>query len=184
MSAQNKISMVELADKIKEENSAMADFILYSRFADDRGHSGEYRAVLKKLVKAVDNLFGQAGLKYKGWTYSFEDPSPNVKEVDGTVSIGGMRQHDEVDCIKTPVQQPHLLSSRGRLVVGTEVYSGNCLEDLDKFVPKDLIPEKLRGPKFNRSVMSRSAISHKVAVGGIPRNTSKSRLFGENTLAS
>ena len=54
-----------------------------------------------------------------------------------------MRQHDEVDCIKTPVQQPHLSSSRDHLVVGTEVYGGNCFEDTDKFVPRDLIPEKL-----------------------------------------
>ena len=62
VSAQNEISMVKLADEVKEENPALADFILYSRFADDQSHSGEYRAVLKKLVKAVDNLFGQAGL--------------------------------------------------------------------------------------------------------------------------
>ena len=59
------------------------------------------------------------------------------------VSIGGMSWYNKVDCKETPVPQLHFSSSRGRLVVGTEVYSGNCLDDLDRFVPKDLIPEKL-----------------------------------------
>ena len=39
VSAQNETSMVKLADKVKEENPALADFILNSRFADDQGHS-------------------------------------------------------------------------------------------------------------------------------------------------
>ena len=84
-------------------------------------------------------MFGQVGLKCKGWTYSFEDPPPNVKEDDGTVSIGGMRWHSKVDCMEIPVPQLHFSKKlRSRLVVGTEVYSGSCFEDPDKFVPKDL----------------------------------------------
>ena len=49
----------------------LSDFILNSRFVDDQGHSEENKAALKKLVKAADNLFGQVGLKCKGWTYSW-----------------------------------------------------------------------------------------------------------------
>ena len=41
--------------------------------------------------------------------------------------------------MEIPVPQLHFSKKlRGRLVLGTEVYSGSCLEDLDKFVPKDL----------------------------------------------
>ena len=137
VSAQNETSMVKLADEVKEENPALADFILNSRFVDGQEHSEENKSALKKLVNAADNLFGQVGLKRKGWIYSFEDPSPNVKEDDGTVSIGGMRWHNKVDCMEVP-QLHFVKKSRGRLVVGTEVYSGSCLEDLDKLVPKDL----------------------------------------------
>ena len=97
--------MVKLADEVKEENPALADFILNSRFVDDQGHSEENKAALKKLVKAADNLFEQVGLKCKGWTYSFEDPPPNVKEEDGTVSIRGMRWHSKVNCMEVLV--PH-----------------------------------------------------------------------------
>ena len=58
------------------------------------------------------------------------------------VSIGGMRWHSKVDCMEIPVPQLHFSKKlRGRLVFGTEVYSGSCLEDLDKFVPKDLTLE-------------------------------------------
>merc|ERR1712101_94093 len=48
-----------------------------------------------------------------------------------------MRWHSKVDCMEVP--QLHFSKKLlGHLVVGTEVYSGSCLEDLDKFVPKDL----------------------------------------------
>ena len=139
VSAQTETSMVKLAEEVKEENPALADFIVNSRFVDDQGHSEENKAALRKLVKAADSLFEQVGLKCKGWTYSYEDPPPNVKEDDGTVSIGGMRWHSKVDCVEIPVPQLHFSKkSRGRLVVGTEVYNGSCLADLDKFVPQEL----------------------------------------------
>ena len=41
--------------------------------------------------------------------------------------------------MEDPILQLHISKkSFGRLVVGSEVYSRSCLEDLVKFVPKDL----------------------------------------------
>ena len=55
------------------------------------------------------------------------------------MSIGGMKWYTRVDCLEIPIPRLHFSKkSRGRLVVGTEVFDGRTLEDLDKFVPQRL----------------------------------------------
>ena len=78
--------------------------------------------------------------------------------------------------MEIPVPQLHFSkNSRGRLVVGTEVYSGSCLEDLDKFVPKDLTP---------RMVLRRKASFFNLAGKFSPILAGQSLLYRETAKVS
>ena len=58
--------------------------------------------------------------------------------------VGGLKDKPELDCMEVPIPPLHFGSiSRGRFVVGTEVFEGNFAEDMEKFVPKKLTKEHI-----------------------------------------
>ena len=83
-------------------------------------------------------FFEQVGLACKGWSLSGSAPPEEVCEEGETISIGGMRWTPKLDLLEVPVPQLHFSKKvRGRLSVGTEIFSGS-FGDLEKFVPKNL----------------------------------------------
>ena len=93
---------------------------------------------MKQLSKEADEVFSQVGLGCKGWSYSGSSPPADVAE-ENKVSIGGMKWHTKLDLLEVPLPQLHFSKKcRGRLAVGTEVFNGSLVDDMDKFVPKAL----------------------------------------------
>ena len=139
VSAQSECAIIKLAEAIKDTNPRLADLLLNSRFVDDLGDSAKDIETLKKLIDEADKLFSSVGLACKGWSISGSSPPPDVTEEGETVSIGGMKWHTKLDLLEVPLPQLHFSKKlRGRLVVGTEVFSGSLVEDMDKFVPRNL----------------------------------------------
>ena len=139
VSGQSESSIMQLAEFIKEKCPKLYDFLINCRFCDDLGTSDLNIEELKKLTKEADELFAQVGLECKGWSYSGEEPLPDLAEDGQLISIGGMKWHPMLDTIEVLVPKLHFSKKlRGRLLVGTQVFEGSMLDDLDKFVPKKL----------------------------------------------
>ena len=138
VSAQSECAIIKLAEAVKNEFPLLADFLINSRFVDDLGHSEASKETIEQLIAEADDLFSKVGLACKGWSISGCSPPPDVCEENETVSIGGNKWHTKLDLIEVPLPLLHFSRKiRGRLVVGTEVFSGS-FADLEKFVPKSL----------------------------------------------
>ena len=139
VSAQSEKAVDKLAVSVKEFNPRLAELMTESRFVDDLGDSDSDLEKITKLIEDADAIFAGVGLSCKGWSVSGSDPPADVCEDGGSVSIAGLKWYPRVDCIEIPIPQLHFSKkSRGRLVIGTEVYDGHTLADIDKFVPTAL----------------------------------------------
>ena len=108
-------------------------------FVDDLGDSDIDMETLKKLIDEADKLFSMVSLLCKGWSFSGFPPPPDVAEEDGLVSIAGAKWRTELDLLEVPLPLLHFSKKlRGRLVIGTEVFNGSSVEDMERFVPKKL----------------------------------------------
>ena len=139
VSAQTECAIIKLAESVKEEFPVLADFLMNGRFVDDLGDSYVAMDTLKKLIEDADRFFDMLGLACKGWSFSGLSPPPDVTDDGETVSIGGMRWHTKLDLLEILLPSLHFSKKlRGRLVIGTEVFDGSLVEDMESFVPKKL----------------------------------------------
>ena len=136
VSAQSECAVTKLAEFVKAKNPKLYDLLVNCRFVDDMGTSDATLEALRKLANEADELFDEVGLQCKGYTFCCSDPPPEVAEEGQTVSIGGLKWYSRLDLLEVPIPPLHFSKKqRGRLIVGTQVFDGNCLEDMDKFVP-------------------------------------------------
>ena len=148
VSAQSEAAVVKLAAAIEESNPRLAELLRDSRFVDDLGDSDHNTEMIKDLIEDADTLFDKVGLACKGWTVSGSDPPAEVTDDGKSVSIGGMKWHSKMDFLEVPIPLLHFSKkSRGRLEIGTQVFSGHFREDLEKFVPKDLTRKQILSKK-------------------------------------
>ena len=141
VSAQPEYAVIKLAKAVKDESSMLSNFLLNSHFVDDLGDSKEKIETVKKLADDADKLFSQVGLECKGWSFTGSHPPTDVGEEDHTVGIGGTKWYTMLDLLEVPLPTLHFRKkARGRLMIGTEVFKGSMVEDMDKFVPKPHIP--------------------------------------------
>ena len=139
VSAQSECALIKLAEAIKDEYPLLADFLLNCRFVDDLGGSAIDLEALKKLTAEADKFFDLLGLACKGWSFSGSHPPPEVSEEDQTIKIAGMIWFTMLDLLEIPLPQLHFSNNtRGKLAIGTQVFDGSMLEDMEKFVPKKL----------------------------------------------
>ena len=148
VSAQSEAAVIKLAAAIEENNPRLAELLCDSRFVDDLGDSDENVEMIKNLIEDADSLFTKVGLACKGWTVSGSDPPEEVTEDGKSVSIGGMKWHSKMDFLEVPIPLLHFSKKcRGRLEIGTQVFSGHFREDLEKFVPKALTRKQILSRK-------------------------------------
>ena len=139
VSAQSECAVIKLAEAVKDESPMLSNFLLNSRFVDDLGDSKEKIETVKKLADDADKLFSQVGLECKGWSFTGSHPPTDVGEEDHTVGIGGTKWYTMLDLLEVPLPTLHFSKkARRRLMIGTEVFKGSMVEDMDKFVPKPL----------------------------------------------
>ena len=139
VSAQTETAIIKLAEAIKDSHPTLSSFLLNGRFVDDLGTSAEDMDKLTKLAKEADDIFAMVGLGCKGWSFSGSSPPADITADGETVSIGGMKWHTKLDMLEVPFPPLHFSKKvRGRLVVGTEVFDGCMLEEMEKFVPRKL----------------------------------------------
>ena len=138
VSALSEQAIIKLAHFIRLNQPRLAELMEDSRFVDDLADSLENKEVIKALVDEADKLFESVGLECKGWSMSGSPPHPDVTADGFSVDVGGITWWPEVDCIIVKIPQLHFgKKSRGRLVVGTEVFKGQ-FADMEKFVPQRL----------------------------------------------
>ena len=139
VSAQSECALLKLADIVEQHSPRLADFLRNDRFVDDLAGSDLSVNNVKLLVEAADKWFSQVGLACKGWTFSFEDPPPEVAENVHVVSVGGLKWHSKLDLIEVALPDLHFAKkARGRLLEGTQVFRGTTLSEMNQFVPEIL----------------------------------------------
>ena len=101
---------MKLAELVKDENPELYDLLMNCRFCDDIGSSDVNQEAKKKKTNDADTLFSQFGLECKGWSFSGEEPDPELAEEGQVISIGGMKWHPLLDLLE--LQIPNLHFSR------------------------------------------------------------------------
>ena len=138
VSALSEKAIIMLAEYVRPRNPRLAELLLGGRFVDDLGDSDETLEKVQNLLKAADELFESVGWSVKGYSVSGSNPHPDVTADGVSVDVGGMTWYPLIDCVAVKIPPLHFgKKSRGKLVVGTEVFDGT-FEDLKKFVPKKL----------------------------------------------
>ena len=139
VSAQTECAIIKLAEAVKDEHPLLAEFLMCGRFVDDLGDSAIKIETLQSLIEEADRFFDMLGLGCKGWSLSGTSPPEDVTADGETVTVGGMRWHTKLDLTEVMLPPLHFSKKlRGRLVVGTEVFDGSLLDEMEKFVPKKL----------------------------------------------
>ena len=138
MAAQSELAMSDLAKLVKEDNPALARFLVLSRYVDDLQDSRGTVEECIKLSNDADELFARVGLLCKAWTVS-GSPPPEVVSKDGcTVGVGGFSWFPEVDILEIKVPRLHFgKSRRGRLPDTVRLFEGDE-DDMEEFVPEKL----------------------------------------------
>ena len=76
-------------------------------------------------------------------------PPPEVCEAGDVVSIGGMKWHTLHDLLEVPIPQLHFGKKIcGKLQVGTQIFEGRLVEDMEKFVPRNLTRRMIFSKKY------------------------------------
>ena len=139
VSAQSECALLKLADIVEQHSPRLADFLRHDRFVDDLAGSDLSVHNLQILVDAANEWFSKVGLACKGWTFSFQDPPVEVAEEGHVISVGGLKWHSKLDLIEVALPELHFAKkARGRLLEGTQVFTGTTLSEMDKFVPQTL----------------------------------------------
>ena len=130
---------MKLAEFYKDDDPELYDLLMNCRFCDDLGSSDVSLEAVKNVTGNADHAFSKVGLKCKGWSFTGEDPDPELAEEGQLISIGGMKWYPQLDLLELQIPMLHFSRKlRGRLVVGTQVFEGSMMDDLEKFVPKKL----------------------------------------------
>ena len=138
VSALSETAVLRLAADVSKSLPRLEGMLKRSRFVDDLAHSEAKKEIIMELIQEADKLFESVGLTCKGWSVSGEPPHKDCSHDGIGVDVGGFSWWPEVDSIQIKVPELHFgRKARGKLAVGTEVFSGSFAE-LSKFVPKDL----------------------------------------------
>ena len=138
VSALSEKALTMLAEFVQDKFPRLAELLRKDRFVDDVGSSDFSKEIVMAIIKAANELFESVGLTVKGWSVSGSAPHPDVTADGVSVDIGGMTWYPLIDCVSVKIPPLHFgKKSRGKLVVGTEVFDGT-FADLKKFVKKPL----------------------------------------------
>ena len=78
-------------------------------------------------------------MKVKGWSFSFENPPPEVSDDGCSVSFGGLRWFTSVDSFSLKIQELHFgKKKRGRYPDNLQRFDGTFGKSIDEFVPESL----------------------------------------------
>ena len=91
VSAQSECAICKVAESVKEDNPELYDLLVNCRFCDDLGSSDVSTDANKKKTNDADKCFSEVGLECKGWSFSGEEPNPELAEEGQVISIGGMK---------------------------------------------------------------------------------------------
>ena len=100
---------------ITDDEVRVADFIKSGWYVDDGGTSVGSFEEAKKLTSGTDKELASINMRVKGWTYSFNDPPPEVSDDGTSVAFAGMRWIPSVDSFNLKIQELHFgKKKRGR----------------------------------------------------------------------
>ena len=137
---QTEEGMRQLAERLKDSNPKLADFLTECRFVDDINSSEPSKEDCDALQQAADAELGLLGVESKGWGRTGEHPSDDIAE-DGVMSVAGMSWRPNVDSLELKLGTLHFGKvSRGRLDPNAQTFDGKfaTFKDMDTFVPQKL----------------------------------------------
>ena len=114
----------------------VADFIKKNFYVDDGGVSVRTMDDAYNLTTETDSALSSLGMHVKGWSVSFNSPSPDVSEDGLSVGFAGMTWVPTVDSFCLKIQPLHFgKKKRGRYSDSLQIFDGGSMDD---FVPTQL----------------------------------------------
>ena len=141
VSAQTEYVKRLVQDRIRNSSDSperlqVADFIRDSFYVDDGGISVRSMENAHRLTEDTDAELSSVQMRVKGWTVSFNSPSPDVSDDGVSVAFAGMRWIPQTDSFSLKVQPLHFGKKRRRRYPDNlDRFEGGSMED---FVPKEL----------------------------------------------
>ena len=124
------------SNAVSQKQIDVADFIRDKFYVDDGGNSVFTLEDAHELTSLTDSELARINMKVKGWSISFNQPSPEVSEDGISVGFAGMMWIPEVDSFSLKIQPLHFgKKKRGKYPDNLERYVSGSLE---QFVPEVL----------------------------------------------
>ena len=124
------------SDAVTARQVEVADFIRDRFYVDDGGNSVATMEDAVELTEATDTELARLKMRVKGWSVSFNKPSPEVSEDGFSVGFAGMLWIPEIDSFSLKVQPLHFgKKRRGKYADDLVKFSGGSIE---QFVPEVL----------------------------------------------
>ena len=140
VSAQTEFVKRLLQERIRQSDlprcGEVADFIRDRFYVDDGGNSVCTMEDAYDLTQQTDIALATVDMKVKGWSISFNAPSPDVSEDGVSVGFAGMKWLPLVDSFALKIQPLHFgKKRRGRYSDSLEKFDGGSMSE---FVPESL----------------------------------------------
>ena len=141
VSAQTELVKDLLQEKVRNNPTSpksieVADFLHKGFYVDDGGTSVKTMEDAYALTRETDAVLSTVNMFVKGWSISFNTPSPEVSDDGISVGFAGMLWFPAVDSFSLKIQPLHFgKKRRGRYPTDLVRYTGGSL---DEFVPANL----------------------------------------------
>ena len=111
-----------LADEVKEDRipsismkEEVMDLLENKCYVDDFGSSTTDTKTAETIKVETEAVLGSIKMSVKGWSISFQKPSPELTEDGISVAFAGLDWLPEIDCVKLRIQKLHFgKKKRGR----------------------------------------------------------------------
>ena len=128
-------------DKVAEmhkDNEIFYNTIKNKTYVDDLFCNVKTTEQAAQIISDCDTILNKMGFKVKGFAESYKRPNDSISEQAGmhrSVSVLGMTWKPETDTLQYKVPNLDLTSIKRRGKIFSNNFTGNTLEEFDKFVP-------------------------------------------------
>ena len=128
---------MELLAEDNKQNEKLYRFITTTRYVDDCMSSFESEEEVEELTQDMKTILPEYGLEPKGFAMSYKTPDSSIAN-DNTLFAGGYIWEPIKDILKVRIQPLHYAEKKKGQIMTENIFCNGTLEELDKFVPKDL----------------------------------------------
>ena len=132
---------LDMVAEMHKENEIFYNTIKNKTYVDDLFCNVKTDKQAAQIISDCDTILNKMGFKVKGFAESYKRPNDSISEQAGiyrSVSVLGMTWIPETDTLQYKIPNLDLTSTKKRGKVISDKFTGNTLEEFNKFVPPEI----------------------------------------------